>query len=463
MGKDALSPVFGLDAVLKDAVALHQRNAEMTRRREKLRQQRRAQQKAEQYARDCLFAAERAARVFVRDVADVAAPAACAEALVKAGQAMSATRGLATLETFLAPETLPPSDTSLGVHLLPLRLLIELLRLGQQGKLESIIAQLQRLSDIPALQGFIDWFDVAADFLCGVGEQEPGIRILASLPMPTHNCSPATRDALLRVLYGFAYPGSAVVEVESGGKAVAQREAELPEAGTDQSHFSDSQVGADTSSMPEADNIVLAVIEDVGGTETAKSDAEKATGGKAAGSEFCKYVFRKRGDYWFLRFGEEMGLIKHSSGMRHLARLLARPDRPLSGADFNPLRQEQGAVPELVSDAMTYHQCRQRFEELQAELERARRDNCSAEDAEIRQEMRQLAEALDPHRRRLGNSPQHKSWRAAKTAIRRALRAIGRILPKLSAYLDRTIQLKSEPAVYSPQSDLQTGPIRWEI
>ena len=84
MSTAALAPVSGLDTVLSDATALHKRDAEMTRRIEKLRRERREQQKLEEWARDCLFAAERAARLFLRDGNDASSRAACAEALVKA-------------------------------------------------------------------------------------------------------------------------------------------------------------------------------------------------------------------------------------------------------------------------------------------------------------------------------------------------------------------------------------------
>jgi hypothetical protein len=280
MSTVALSPVSGLDTVLSDATAWQKRDAEMTRRIADLRRRRRKQQKLEKCARDCLFAAERAARLFLRDGNDASSRAACAEALVKAGQAMSRTRGPSTLETFLAPKTLPPADTPLGAHLLPLRFLVELLRLGQRGEQAATDAQLQRLPETPALSRFVDWFEITADLLCGVGEQEPGIRFPASVPLPDHECSLAVRDALLHILYGFDYRSPAGAKVRSGGQAAAKREEEPPVAGP--SRACQSAVGVDTSSMPEPECVVPVVIEDQSGTEPDSSDVEKATGADEA-------------------------------------------------------------------------------------------------------------------------------------------------------------------------------------
>jgi hypothetical protein len=282
MSTAALAPVSGLDTVLSDATALHKRDAEMTHRIENLCRDRREQQKLEQSALDCLFAAERAAGVFLRDGNDASSRAACAEALVKAGQAMGRTRGPSTLETFLAAETLPPVDTPLGSHLLPVRFLVELLRLGQRGEQEAIDAQLQRLPETPALSRFVDWFDITADLLCGVGEQEPGIRFPASVPLPDHDCSLAVRNALLRILYGFDYCSPTGAKVRSGGQAAAKREEEPPVAGMDPARACESAVGVDTSSMPEPESLVPVAIEHQSGTEPDSSDVEKATGaGKA--------------------------------------------------------------------------------------------------------------------------------------------------------------------------------------
>jgi hypothetical protein len=458
MSTAALAPVSGLATVLRDATALHKRDAEMTRRIEKLRRERREQQKLEEWARDCLFAAERAARLFLRDGNDASSRAACAEALVKAGQAMSRTRGLSTLETFLAPEILPPSDTPLGAHLLPLRFLVELLRLGQRGAQEAIDTQLQRLPETPALSRFVEWFEITADFLCGVGEREPGIHLPASVPLPDHDCSLEVRNALLRILYGFRYLVPAGKKSGCGVQADTEQDEKLP-AATEL-----SAVGGNTASMAEPDRVADAVGEEVPGTEMGHSAAVAATKGEVVdGTKLDSCVFRQEADYWHLRFAGEEGRIKHRRGLSHLALLLARPDQPLSGADFYPLRREQGAVPDLVSDPTGRRQYRERFEELKVDLEQARRENNAAKVEEIQKEMRELAELLAPYRRRLGNSPQHKSWHAAKTAILRALDGIRLQLPKLSAYLQKTIQLKSEPAIYCPQADPQTGSIRWEI
>jgi hypothetical protein len=60
---------------------------------------------------------------------------------------------------------------------------------------------LLRLPETPALGRFVEWFGVAADFLCGMHELDQGIREPAPLPLPDEGCSLANRAALVRILY----------------------------------------------------------------------------------------------------------------------------------------------------------------------------------------------------------------------------------------------------------------------
>jgi hypothetical protein len=227
------------EQIFQDAVALQQRDADRLEQQREREGRRRAQEQLNQRARRRLSEARQRAEVALRDLTDAPARRAFVEALVKCGPVLRRARGPASLETFLSPDAVPLPETVLGAHLLPLEFLIELLRLGQRREREVIDALLLRLPETPALDRFVEWFGVAADFLCGMHELDQGIRVPAPLPLPANDCSPANRAALFRILYASAELVPAVTTAGSPWQQVSDW-APKQEAGGESSSLSPS-------------------------------------------------------------------------------------------------------------------------------------------------------------------------------------------------------------------------------
>ena len=226
MDESTPTPAPRLEQIFQDAVAVERRDADLLQQQRDRERRRRAQAQRNQRARRCLRVALERAELFLRELTDAPARRAFIHALVKAGEAMRSARGPATLETFLPPHAIPPPKTVLGAHLLPLRFLIELLRLGQRREREAIDALLLRLPETPGLGRFVEWFAVAADFLCGMDELCEGLRVPAATPLPANDCSPATRAALVRILYASEDLTPAVTAAEPGGQKTTDRAVE---------------------------------------------------------------------------------------------------------------------------------------------------------------------------------------------------------------------------------------------
>jgi hypothetical protein len=369
------------------------------------------------------------------------------------------------LDTFLPPHAVPPLESALGAHLLPLRFLTELLRLGQRCDREAIDALLLRLGETPALAGFLDWMAVAADFLCGMEEVDRGMRVPASLPMPTNDCSQAIRAALLRILHASAAVDPAIADTAPVQQPVGDRATEPENCSRSPSlHPPEAAGGENDSSLLELDAVADVVIATVvpESVVSAREADEPAIVAAQPSARPERYVFRREGDWWRLCFGAKESFFNDCRGLDYLARLLARPNHPMRGVDLNPLRQELGVLPELTSDARARRECEQRFAELCQDMEDARRRNSEVEIREIQEEMRKLRRLVGSKRDRLGNSPQRATWRAVKSAIRRTIEHVRPKLPELAAHLDKTIQLKYEPAIYSPCADPQDLGVHWE-
>jgi hypothetical protein len=455
------------EQIFQDAVQLQRRDADRVEQQRDRERRRRAQAQRNQHARRCLRIAEQRAEIFLRDVTDAPARRDFIQGLVKAGVALRRARGPATLETFLPPHAIPLPETVLGALLLPLRFLIELLRLGQRREREAIEALLLRLPETPALGRFVEWFVVAADFLCGMDELREGLRIQAPLPLPANDWSPATRAELLRILYASADLDPAVTSSEPVGQQATDWTIEPATDGTGPllpSSPAPPAVGENQMSPPVR-NVAADAVAAAAGPGTAVSEPEvdgPAFASSQPGAEPCRYVFRRQGQGWRLCFGEKERFLKDCRGLEYLARLLAQPDRPMDGVDVDPRRQELGVPPELTSDATARRKYGQYFAELCEDMENARRRNCEAEIKEIQEKMRELHRLVGSKRDRLGNSPQRAAWRAVKAAIQRAIACIRRELPELADHLDKTMQLRYEPAIYSPRADSQAGSVHWE-
>jgi hypothetical protein len=121
-------------------------------------------------------------------------PERAAEAIMAAGRAADRGRGPARLDTLPAPGT-PDNE-----HNRPLRFLVELLRLGREGRREEVARHLARLPDCPTLQPFVEWFVGVADALCGHERGREGLSREAPVPLPNGHCTAETEREVYRAL-----------------------------------------------------------------------------------------------------------------------------------------------------------------------------------------------------------------------------------------------------------------------
>ena len=194
------------------------------------------------------------------------------------------------------------------------------------------------------------------------------------------------------------------------------------------------------------------------------------SGGVATSVEVPHASLRREGQYWTVRYGNEMARLRDRKGLRHLRHLLAAPGRELHVLEL--VRAESG-VPdgdapavaddaavrvsgreEPVLDARAKDEYRRRLRELDDELEEARSWNDPERAATIQSEIEALGVELG---RALGLGGRDRSMptdaeraRVSVTkAIRAAVNAIGAECPELGRHLDASIRT-GRFCVYAP-------------
>ena len=204
------------------------------------------------------------------------------------------------------------------------------------------------------------------------------------------------------------------------------------------------------------------------------------TGGVAASSvEVPRASLRREGQYWTIRYGDEMARLRDRKGLRHLRNLLASPGRELhvlelvraeSGASTEPATAEEDVArpmterEEPILDTQAKDAYRRRLRELDDDLEEARAWHDPERASKIQAEIEALGDELG---RALGLGGRDRSLpsdaeRARVTvtkAIRAAVGAIGGECPELGRHLDASIRT-GRFCVYAPPGQV---PPRWEL
>jgi hypothetical protein len=169
------------------------------------------------------------------------------------------------------------------------------------------------------------------------------------------------------------------------------------------------------------------------------------------------YQFQLCGDYWVVRFttdaGTKEGHFLDLEGFRHIAKLMAHPDKPieaisLQGLGDSPVAHE-AMKPQFASDVEE----RQAIEKLKADLEQQMAHAADpAKKAELQEEYKRLlAIERDSKKRRLGPpSPREKARKAVTNAITRAMRRIRPTMPNFAKFLERSIRPAGTAFMYSP-------------
>jgi pimeloyl-ACP methyl ester carboxylesterase len=207
-------------------------------------------------------------------------------------------------------------------------------------------------------------------------------------------------------------------------------------------------------------------------------DGDRASDG-ASGFDLAAALVRE-GDYWSVTFDGRELRIRDSKGVRYLAELLSRPgvdipalqlvgataDQPLSAAAAAQasLTPDGGsdAGPTLDAEAKTAY--RQRLDELEEEIERARafHDPERAEHARMEYEAiaHELAAAVGlGGRDRRAGSPAERARLNATRAIKSAIERISEHDAALADYLTATV-FTGRVCVYRPDA---RKPVRWEV
>ena len=188
---------------------------------------------------------------------------------------------------------------------------------------------------------------------------------------------------------------------------------------------------------------------------------------------------RREGQYWTIRYGDEMARLRDRKGLRHLTHLLAAPGRELHVLEL--VRAESGASTteatpeddlainvtereEPILDRQAKDAYRRRLRELDDDLEEARAWNDPERVAKIQAEIEALGDELG---RALGLGGRDRSLpsdaeraRVSVTkAIRAAVGAIGNECPELGRHLDASIRT-GRFCVYAPPGQV---PPQWEL
>lgn len=165
--------------------------------------------------------------------------------------------------------------------------------------------------------------------------------------------------------------------------------------------------------------------------------------------------FQLSGEYWLLRFAGEEGRCRDLEGFRHIAKLLAAPDKDiealvLQGEQDCPIAHEY-LSPQMAIDDLTL--ITQKMSAIEVELAQAEVDGDPADIVDLREQHDALTAYMTQgqHRRLGGTSAREKARKAVGNAISRAVQRIRNIdMPELARFLDRSILPNGTTFTYSP-------------
>jgi predicted ATPase len=172
-------------------------------------------------------------------------------------------------------------------------------------------------------------------------------------------------------------------------------------------------------------------------------------------------VFRREGSLWRFEFAGTEVQMPHRKGFADLAALLANPGQEIHCLDLHGDGARAGDLGEVV-DARGREEYRARAHELQAEIEDARRANDPARVERARDELAEIAEALEAAyglggRVRRAGDPAERARTAVAWRIRSAL---GKLEPEhgpLARHLRNAVRTGTW-CVYDPET-----PVNWQL
>ena len=160
-------------------------------------------------------------------------------------------------------------------------------------------------------------------------------------------------------------------------------------------------------------------------------------------------VFRKEGEYWSVRLGDDPALVKDSKGMGYLLTLLSTPQKEWHCLEMaTPVargKRQQVTDTGPILDAQAKAQFRQRLLDIEDEIAEATEYNDDERARKAESEKQFLLDELSAAaglggRDRVTGSDSERARVAVTRAIRSALRRIAAAHPPLGDHLDRTVQ-----------------------
>jgi tetratricopeptide (TPR) repeat protein len=200
----------------------------------------------------------------------------------------------------------------------------------------------------------------------------------------------------------------------------------------------------DPSSAKAQLTAAATIAEPLGMTEVTARAAQLHQGQRTPTAD-CE--FRREGEYWTIGFDGKAIRLKHTKGLQYLAALLAQPGRDIPAVDLAALADGVEVVnaPADILDARARQQCRQRVQELQAEIDEAEAWHDIERASRAREELdflaQQLAAAtgLGGRDRTFGSSAERARQRVKK-AIAASLARIAAQHPPLATHLAATLR-----------------------
>jgi len=178
------------------------------------------------------------------------------------------------------------------------------------------------------------------------------------------------------------------------------------------------------------------------------------------------YRFQKDDDFWWIAFDGTPRPVKDSSGMPHIARLLARPHVNVTAMHLEAMASgihevaKSGGRGEKV-DAPTLESSHARLRQIAGELEQAKEDQDFATAMRLeteRDEVRAyVRKATGLNRKIRDDTDAKRAGDSIARAIRRAIKEIDKRVPELADHLRSDLDYGID-CMYSPRE-----PFDWEL
>jgi len=186
---------------------------------------------------------------------------------------------------------------------------------------------------------------------------------------------------------------------------------------------------------------------------------QKSLGSSPVLRRLKESVFVRMGDYWIIRYQEQIAILKATRGLDYLSYLLGRPGREvhvreLLGTGINHATHALCGTSRVVSsdsvtvrlqyalpilDSQAKLEYKRRIDELRKDVEEAERFNDSYRASRIRSEIDAIAERLAAAvglggRDRRASSDAERARSAVTKRIKEAINRIAKVLPPLGRH-----------------------------